>query len=316
MPVRKSRLYLYIADGMIYYVLRSKTDKIRVCSCEALPDGTVVNGEIEKPHELYNTLKTIISSMKMRVGEIVLLVHEGNILIRKLIVNKEEMTAKTLKDHIKKQIGSTIHFPFDRPVYDIHIQKETDKNYEVVVFLTNEDLLQDYLDVFEKLWISDVVFDTSLVSLYRLYNHMHLNCKIGISEKEKLPDESICLDGLMLVALYNNNVSLIVYDGIYPVFSLIEDMEPEGNYCDIVANYIERISNYYSFNMNKGQKGIENIEIFNFTTGDIDEVINEKMRVCVERKNVRFFNFTEMPVKYSKDIPRGCYIPLAAGMER
>jgi hypothetical protein len=305
-----------------------------------LPEGVIVNADVEQPLELYNILKKMIEKNKMKVGSITLLIHEENILIRKLTVNKNEMTGKTINDHIKKQIGNTIHFPFERPVYDIHIEKETEDSYEVVIFLTDEDVLQDYLDVFEKLWISDVDFDTSLVSFYRLYNHKSLNCKSKVSKKVILSDDSgVAVDddfeqgqriaivggqlcpndsssneGLMLVALYNNNVSLIIYDGIYPVFSLIEDVDSKENYCEFVANYVERISNYYSYNMHKGEKEIGYIEIFNFTTGEIYEVIQEKMQICVERKKMGFFNFNEVTYNYSKDIPSGCHIPLAAGI--
>jgi type IV pilus assembly protein PilM len=313
---KRNRLYLFITDEMIYYVLRNKSNKILVCDEEALSDGIILNGDIKEPLELCEVLKNIISKNKMKVGEISFLINEENILIRKLSVNKEEMTEKTIKDHIKKQIGDTIHFPFERPVYDVHIQKETEASYEAVILITNEDMLQDYLDVFEKLWITNVDFETSLISLYRLYNHNHSEVKKDVSKKVNLAKDSISNDGVMLVALYNNNASLIIFDGIYPVFSLIEEIESKENYCEFVANYIERISNYYSFNMHKGKKEIESILIFNFTSGDINEIIKEKMQVCVERKSISFYNFSETPLEYSKNIPNGCYIPAATGMER
>ena len=338
--LRKNRLFLFITDEMIYYVLRNKSNKILVCSEEALPEGVIVNADVENPLELYNILKRIMEKNKMKVGRVSFIIHEENILIRKLSVKKSELTGKSIYDHIKKQIGDTIHFPFERPVYDIHIEKETEEGYEVVIFITDEDVLQDYLDVLEKLWISNVDFDTSLVALYRLYNHKRVDCKPNASKKAILPEDSnvavdddleqgkriaivggqLCSEesktdeGLMLVSLYNNNVSLLIYDGKYPVFSLIEDVDSKENYCEFVANYIDRISNYYSYNMHKGKKEIENIELFNFTTGEIYEIIQEKIQSCVERENMSFFKFDEVTYEYSKDIPSGCHIPLAAGI--
>ncbi|MFA7672600.1 MAG: pilus assembly protein PilM [Clostridia bacterium] len=338
---RNNKLYLFITDEMIYYVLRNRSYKILVCSEEPLPEGVLINGDVKKPFELYDILKNMISKNKMKVGEILFVIHEENILIRKITVNKEDITEKTVKDHIRKQIGNTIHFPFRRPVYDVHIQNETENSYEAVILLTDEDMLQDYLDIFQKLWISDVKFETSLLSFYRLYYNDRLNSKSGskkvhMSEDPDLsvgddlelgkriaiiggkvsPSDDDTDENLMSVALYNNNVSLMIFDGIYPVFSLIEDIDAKENYCEFVANYIERISNYYSFNMHKGRKEIEKIEIFNFTSGDVSEIIKEKMQVCVEKKKIVFFNFAETPFDYSEDIPRGCYIPLATGMER
>lgn len=315
---RRNRLFLFITDEFIYYVLRSKAEKILICGEEAIPYGVVINGDIKEPIKLYGILKQMITKNKMKVASISFLIHEQNVMVRKLSINKKEMTSKLIKEHIKSQIGKNIYFPFENPILDVHLQYETESTYEVILLITDEDLLQDYLDIFEKLWISNVDFETSLLSFFRLY-YKRLSNKSVISKEMQSPDKTNNTDleeGLMLVALYNQNVSLVIFDGAFPVFSLIEELESVELYCESVSNYIERISNYYSFNMHKGKKEIGEIEIFNFTSGKVLEAVKEKMQICTESEKRRFFNFDELSYDYSKSIPSGCHIPLASGLKR
>ena len=69
----------------------------------------------------------------------------------------------------------------------------------------------------------------------------------------------------MLVSLYDRTITIKIVEDNVPIFSVTEEAEDSSQqYFDVLENYVERIINFYRFNINKGEKSIENIVFYNF----------------------------------------------------
>jgi len=73
-------------------------------------------------------------------------------------------------------------------------------------------------------------------------------------------------------------MSIHVFEEGIPVFSMIEELEGSGEaFYDTVESYIERIANYYRYNLRKDKNNIYNALIFNLTDRIEFESFVEKM---------------------------------------
>ena len=69
----------------------------------------------------------------------------------------------------------------------------------------------------------------------------------------------------MLVSIYEGMFSLQIVEEHIPIFNLIEEIDGGlEEYDMIIENFVERIANYYKYNMRKGKADIKNVIFFNF----------------------------------------------------
>src|SRR5690606_24784907 len=152
--------------------------------------------------------------------------------------------------YIEKQMGKTIHFPFENPVFTHYVRQDTDAYLKVLIILSDGEMLHDYHDVFDRLKAKEIILDLPSLSLYNTY----------ITKKQK------DFKNLMLVSLYDRTITIKIVEDNVPIFSVTEEAEDSSQqYFDVLENYVERIINYYRFNLNKGAKNIENIVFYNFS---------------------------------------------------
>ncbi len=116
-------------------------------------------------------------------------------------------------------------------------------------------------------------------------------------------------DIVMFVNLYNNMFSIQIVEHGFPIFNMIE--ESEGGieeYAMMVENYVERIANYYKFNLRKGKKVIGKVLAFNmnedFSDSDLQELVID--RLSSFKAQLCSFNVEE---KFSKLLPKACKLP-------
>ena len=111
----------------------------------------------------------------------------------------------------------------------------------VIALITDGLLLHSYHDIFDRLNAKEVKYEISAIPFFNIYNN----------QVNKLEDI------VMFVNLYNNMFSIQIVEHGFPIFNMIE--ESEGGieeYAMMVENYVERIANYYKFNLRKGKKVI------------------------------------------------------------
>jgi len=272
--------------------------------------------------------------------------NEQNAILREIEIEKGELQTKTIEEYIKSQVGKTIHFPFEAPIFNHFIKTATDDTLVVILIIMDEKMVNDYLDVFEKLKMKDITYEIPMLALFRLFYtedegeevkktnlaQVQLSSQLQTAEAEQkdytadlegiegseesieeMDEEGDLIDGLMLVTLYDTFFTLTIFSYIYPTLFIMEDLEAADKMqtIDKIDNFVSRIANYYKYNKNGGKKGVRSCVCFNLSNID-DTELSEEMANRTLGMPFEVFDLGTKSQYYKKLLPKGCYIPLAA----
>jgi type IV pilus assembly protein PilM len=293
---KKEDMTVFISDYKCSYFVDNNNIDTSLFDAIDLPEGVIVNGYIKEPEILYQLLQDNLKEHKIKIRHVNILIHDQNLLIRNLSIAKNDLQKKSIEQYVLDQTDKKIYFPFETAALSHFVQKEDEESINALALITDESLLHDYYDVFEKLGAKEVSFDLPGLSLYELY-------------KENTASKA---NQIMLVTIYNKLLAIQIFVNDVPVFQMIE--ECDGSSKDpqvILENYIERIANYYKFNVAKGKLSIEDIIVFNLS----DNFSNEELKNGVIKEltdfNTLLYEFKGIN-ELGNEMPRACYLPYAS----
>lgn len=273
-------LNIYFTDTKIGFSLFSHASKsMDKTGYVILEEGILDNGSILEPEVLYEKLKYALNENKIKTKHLNIILHDQNILMRELIIQKSDLQKKSILQYIKEQMGKSIHLLFDHPTVTHYVRSETEESMKVLLVIANEDMLHDYMDVFERLGFTDIHFDLPAMAQYNAY----------------LLQGGIQKDHLMLISYHDHAVTLKIFHEGFPVFSMIDDYDTiTPQFFDIMENLVERVINFYTYNICKGHNSVEHLVFFNFSDELTDNQVYEQM-------NKRFTQYPREMVKEAEE---------------
>lgn len=298
---KRTNVSVYITDEKIgFYEYNLRSNQLPKFGFVELERGTVVTGDIKEPEVFYKKCVSLFKKHRISPKVVRFIINDQNILLKEITIDKEELTRLTIEQYIVKQMGKTIHFPFEHPVFTHHIRSENETSVKVLIIITDGEMLHDYYDVFERMNVKEIILDLPSLSLYNAY----------ITKTKKQYDH------LMMVSMNDKTITIKIIEENVPIFSVTEETEDSSDkYFDVLENYVERIINFYRFNMNKGTKSIENIVFYNFSEDIPNKNLREKLK---ERVSGHPFDICEIKdmsdVLY--DVPKICLLSYAGGVEK
>jgi type IV pilus assembly protein PilM len=181
-----------------------------------LPPGIIVDGKIVDIDSLANILEQCIEEWKIQRRSIRFIVPDPLVIIRKVSI-PADIQDDEIKGYLYLELGSTIHLPFEEPVFDYHLLNNNGKTQDILLFAAPEQFVMEYAELFSSLKLDPVAADISPLALYRLYHQLDNN-----NEKEIL----------FTVQFDLTSVNLCIFEGSVPTvmrhFALpfnIEDWE-------------------------------------------------------------------------------------------
>ncbi|MEH7249910.1 pilus assembly protein PilM [Neobacillus niacini] len=165
-----------------------------------LPPGIIVDGKIVDSDSLANILEQCIEEWKIQRRSLRFIVPDPLVIIRKVSI-PSDVQEDEIKGFLYLELGSTIHLPFEEPVFDFHRLTNNGKTQDVLLFAAPEQFVMEYVKLFSSLKLESVAADISPLSMYRLY---HLNRS---NEKEVL----------FTVQFDLTSVNLCIFDGSVPM---------------------------------------------------------------------------------------------------
>ena len=222
-----------------------------------LPAGIIENGSIYKEEELMKIMKDTFKVFKIKARKVNLIIHEELFTFRKIevpIIYKPSEIGK----YIESQIGKTIMIPFDDMKVDYVIHKKNPDSYVVIMFYAPKQELNSYVNLFYNMNMQVVRTDIPPLALHRLYYY------------RKFEDSEIRFEtDIMFVAIFDDTYSIYIFDQEIPIFSIIQNQKiaqlKGEKYLEIVDQEISKISNYYRFNLNFGDRTIQKVILFNMS---------------------------------------------------
>ena len=271
-----------------------------------LPKGTIENGIIYKEETLLKIIRDTFKLFKIKSRRVNLVIHEELFTFRKIEVPIIYKPSE-IGEYIESQIGKTIMIPFDDMKMDYIIHKKSEDHYEVIMFYAPKQELKSYLDLFYGMNMQVVRTDIPPLSLHRLYYY------------RKYEDSDVKFDtDIMFVAIFDETYSIYIFDEEIPVFSLVQNLNvmdiDSEKYMTLLDQEIGKISNYYKFNINAGERSIKKLVLFNmsnlFTNDELNEYFYEEGALVP----TEVFNMKTISKIVDTLIDRECYIPLAASL--
>jgi type IV pilus assembly protein PilM len=290
---KKVDLTVFISDFRCAYMTHQNQLDKSLSEEISLPEGVIVNGYIKEPDILYHLLLESIKQNAIKLRNVFILIHDQNLLIRSLKISKDELQKKSIDQYLHEQTDKKVYFPFEKAAISHYIQEQDDNRVKAIAMITDEDLLHDYYDVFEKLGAKEVEFDLPSLSLYEVY-------------KDQFKSDS---NQVMIVTVYHHLLAIQIYENNTPIFQMIEECDDaKSNTVLILENYIERIANYYKYNLKKGDVQIDEIVIYNLSDHLSKPMIEKELIPRLKDFKAFHFDFTKVD-GYKENLPKGCYLP-------
>lgn len=271
-----------------------------------LPKGMIENGIIYQEERLLELVKDTFKRFKIKARMVNLIVHEELFTFRKtevpLIYKPSEIGR-----YIETQIGKTIIIPFEDMVMDYVIHTKTDDAYEVIMFYAPSKELEAYINIFYKMNMQVVRTDIPPLSLHRLYYY------------RKYEDSEVKFDtDIMFVAIFDDTYSFYIFDQEIPVFSLVQNLnisQIDGDrYLEILDQEIAKITNYYKYNLNSGDKSIRKVVLFNMSNKLENKDVHNYFYEEGALVDFKVFDMKNISKIVDTLIERECFIPLAASL--
>jgi len=304
---------VFFSSGAISYSIGVPSDdKEQVIGFVPFEPEAIKKGYIKRPKEIQQILKSIKTEHHLSGDKVRIVLTGENLLFKKIAIEKSILKIKDMRDYIESQLGTSIHFPFDSPTFDYYVIDEDEEFYNVLVSISDSNLIEDYVDMFESIGTYKIEFDNSYMATYRLfyYYQKHGEKIIPAQEDYFIPQST----GEMFVSIYHNSLTIAIFDQMIPVFTMLEVLE-DSDFSDMVAQYIERIANYYQYNIHKGTHKINHIEIFDYNSCQQPSQTKQGLNKKLTDFNTSFFDFSLIKSYKDSLCHKGNFMVLAASLK-
>lgn len=201
---RKKVINLVMNDHSIRYIELKQRNPIVVSAKgeRFLPAGIISDGKIQDAETLSFILDECISDWGIKNREVRFLVPDSLVIIRKVMI-PVDVKDDEIHGYLYLELGSSIHLPFDEPVFDtVPISVENNKR-EILLFAAPEEYVSEYSNLLKDARLKPVAADISPLAAYRLYHFL------GLSEEN---------ENLMTIQFDLGVVSMCIFEGTIPIF--------------------------------------------------------------------------------------------------
>ncbi|EIJ79044.1 Tfp pilus assembly protein, ATPase PilM [Bacillus methanolicus PB1] len=234
-----------------------------------LPPGLIKDGKIKDFEMIESILEECVEDWKIAKRPIRFLVPDQFVVIRKISI-PADIQDDEIKGYLYMELGTSIHLPFDEPVFDYFpISSSDHEKKEILLFAAPEEMVTEYASLFEQVKLKPAAADISCLALYRLY-----------FEQEKYSEN----ENLMMMHIDLLTVNISIFEGHLPVFmrhlplefdvskwdhttstdqenSYSGDSQEVLNPLENIYKEAERVMNFYRYSLNQGNRQITKILI-------------------------------------------------------
>jgi type IV pilus assembly protein PilM len=266
----KRVINLIISDHSIRYLeLKNSTlQSVQRWGEHFLPDGIIREGKIIDRVTLSMILEECLGHWKIKRRMVKFLIPDPLVIIRKIKVPKD-IEDDEIKGYLYLELGTSIHLPFEEPVFDIFILSRDVDSTEILLFAAPEQQVMEYANLLSDLRLKPVAAEISPLAIYRLYHHLDL------AKSE---------ESLMIVQFDIDRVNISMFENQAPIFmhylplefnhliwdikrnssdqhefKFIGDSEELANTFEEYFKEISKLMDFYRYSIHQGSKNISKI---------------------------------------------------------
>lgn len=269
-----------IKDHVIRYVELKPNDPFTIQKSgeRDLPKGLIHDGKIMDRETVTMILEECVDEWKLKNRRVRFLVPDPVVVIRRLQL-PNDLQEDEIRGYLFMELGTTIHLPFEHPVFDYALLEKTNEKLAILLFAAPEPIVRDYAELLEEVGLRPIAADVSPLCVYRLFH---------------AADQVRRDDHLLIVQIDESAVNVSAFFNDVPMFmrQLLFEVPSEPVHRDEwfrpfedVYKEIERVMNFYRFSLHQGNAQITRI----FLTGDhrklsnLHEAMQERFDIPVER---------------------------------
>jgi type IV pilus assembly protein PilM len=266
---------IIIKDHVIRYLELKQTNPLILSRCEEryLPSGIIQEGKIVDRETLETILEECVSDWKIKNRRVRFIVPDPVVVIRSIPLPKG-LEDDEIRSYLFMELGTTIHLPFEEPVFDYTIVERTKEKLVILLFAAPEQIVKSYSELLEEVKLRPIAADISPLCIYRLFH---------------AADQTKKDDHLLLVQVDLSAINVSVFYQHRPIFmrQLLfeakfdqwekkidtfgnialewqgEEEEPLRQLEDVYKE-IERVMSFYRFSIQQGNARVSRILL----TGD------------------------------------------------
>ncbi|MFP5106498.1 type IV pilus biogenesis protein PilM [Neobacillus sp. C211] len=234
--------------------------------CERfLPPGIISDGKITDIDSLANILEECIGEWKIQRRKVRFLVPDPLVIIRKVSI-PAEIQEDEIQGYLYLELGSSIHLPFEEPVFDFYSLESNGKTRDLLLFVAPEQQVMEYVNLLSKLKLNPIAADISPLALYRLYHQLDQT-----STNEVLFSVQFDLTSVNL-SIFEQNVPLVMRQFAIPfnvdlwdvkvdragklAFKYTGNTEELGIQFEDIFREINKLSDFYRYTLNNEKSDI------------------------------------------------------------
>ena len=142
---KKKIINLTIKDHVVRFVELKQTHPpvISRFGERYLPKGIIHDGRIQDLETFETILEECVDDWKIAKRDVRFIVPESLIMLRKITV-PSDIQEDELEGYLFMEIGSSIHLPFENPIFDYHLLPKEKNEQELLLFAGPEEVIQEY----------------------------------------------------------------------------------------------------------------------------------------------------------------------------
>jgi type IV pilus assembly protein PilM len=286
-----------------------------------LPDGIIREGKIIDRATLLMILEECLGNWKIQKRLVKFLIPDPLVIIRKIKIPKD-VKEDEIKGYLYLELGTSIHLPFEEPVFDTFILSKDIDSTEILLFAAPEKQVMEYSNLLTELRLKPIAAEISPLAIYRLYHHLDMATS----------DES-----LMVVQFDIDRVNISMFENQAPIFmhylplefntitwdiQRVSNEEHElkfigdpGELANTFEEYfreIRKLMDFYRYSIHQGSKSITKILL----NGDhpLIEIILSELEARFEVPVVTITS-RELSIAKSGKIPMAQYLALGLALK-
>ncbi|KPL60814.1 type IV pilus biogenesis protein PilM [Rossellomorea vietnamensis] len=257
----KNKINIVISDQWIRFVELKSVSPLHIHHFgeKRIADGMISDGKIIEKEAFQAFLEECVQDWNLKKREVQFIVPNTQMIIRKMTISSD-IEDDEVKSHLFLEIGTSIHLPFENPVFDVVVVGNKGDKKEIILVAAPEDIVMEYQKMLSDAHLKPVVADISPLAFYR-YIH-----SLDLTHRENHE---------MLLYFNPSNVTVSIFHNHQPVFfrpiSLREEREvmDERSYqeefhslqFDDVMKEIDKVISFYRYTLTNDEAMINKVYV-------------------------------------------------------
>ncbi|BCB05001.1 type IV pilus biogenesis protein PilM [Bacillus sp. KH172YL63] len=279
-----NKINLVISDQWIRFVEIKSVSPLHIYKHgeKRIADGMISDGKIIEKEALQALLEECVLEWGIKKREVQFIVPNTQMIVRKMTISSD-IADDEVKSHLFLEIGTSIHLPFENPIFDVVVVGNKDDKKEIVLVAAPEDIVLDYQQLLSDAHLKPVVADISPLAYYRYIHSLDITHR---AQHE------------MLLYFTQNNVTVSIFHDHQPVFfrpigishdrEVMEDSSMnhsgfQSRPFDETVKEIDKVISFYRYTLTNDEAAINKIFVAGDhpMTGDIHKLLSDRFDIGV-----------------------------------